>query len=211
MLSPCNIAMIPSYISAGVVSSEKHGETSSRRTAVTSLVDSGAATLGLMSIIAPLGLVLALSFRAIINLLPITSIAISLGLLFMGGLMILDIPNPLMRTLPLRLPHGGGPLQFYLLGAALGTLSLSCTLPVFLMVMSYAAVVGSLGEAAFALAMYAVGIALVLIILSVAANSSRSFTVGIRRNLAPYLNILAGSLVTIIAIYMLMYQLYHLV
>ena len=171
---------------------------------------SGSAFLGFLSVFIPLGLILSFFFRGVIDLFPLASIVVSLLLLMMGGLMILDVPIPLIGAIPRGLPRRGGAAGFYFLGAAHGTLSLSCTLPVFLMVTSYAAIIGSLGDALLATLVYVGGFGLVLTFLLLAATTSGPLTGRLHARLRPYVGVIGGILVVTTAIYILMYQLYHI-
>jgi len=202
--APCNVGMIPSYLSA----SASFTGTSKAR----SIVTGGTTVLGYLTLQATFGLLLALSFRAVIAAFPFAALFAGSLLLIMGSMMVLDIRNPVTSTLSLKLPRTKGLIQFYLLGLAYAAVSLSCTLPLLLMVANYAAVIGnSLTDATTAMATYAAGVTLVLMMLSLVAASSKSIIRRVRATSSRYQGVIAGSVITVAALYLVMYQLYHLV
>lgn len=208
ILSPCCLAMVPSYFSASPRSTGDI-ELSSIRRMGRALTMGGAATLGFTSVLASVGLALAFSLRWVISLFPAASTLAGVMLLLMGGLMVLDIPNPLMVAIPLKLSGRSNVLRFYILGAANGVVALSCALPILLMIVTYAAMNSTPGEAAMVMLTYAAGVGVMLTLLTLAATISRAAAVWIRVGLGPHRATVTGSLVTIVAIYILMYQLYH--
>ena len=210
LFTPCSVAILPSYLSVGMLSREYPGKLSTIQIITKTIMMSGGAFLGFLSVFIPLGLILSFFFRGVIRLFPFASIVVSLLLLVMGGLMILDIPIPLISAIPRVLPRRGGATGFYLLGAAHGTLSLSCNLPVFLMVTSYAAIIGSSSDVVVATLLYVGGFGLVLFFMSIVTTTSGSLTRRLHASLRPYVGVIGGSLVVATAVYILMYQLYHI-
>jgi len=196
--TPCSVALIPGYIGYLVKSDEG---SSSLRGIKVGLVSAA----GLLTVFMGLGLLISLFGNFI------APYAFWVGVIAGAGLILLGLYMLTGRTLYIPIPRSTsnqkGVRGYYLFGATYGLASLSCTLPVFLLVMSQALLVGggksgltvflvySLTAAAF---MAFVAFGAIVFKDVVEKNLKRALPVILK--LSPYLIIFAGA-------YMIYFQL----
>ncbi|MBI4507190.1 MAG: cytochrome c biogenesis protein CcdA [Chloroflexi bacterium] len=133
-----------------------------------------ATAAGFVVIFAAVGLVLSLGGRALVAAFPFTGLAVGAGLALLGVWMLLAGGSlhvlPLQRlSVPLR-PGVGGAFVF---GIAYGACSLGCTLPIFLIVVGQALAAQGLAGAVVQFVVYALGMGLVLLLVSLATVLSQ--------------------------------------
>jgi cytochrome c biogenesis protein CcdA len=114
------------------------------------------------------------------------------------------------RELSLRLPRlnrsvDAGPAGMVLYGVVYATVSLSCTIPVFLVAVVGAFRADSFGGGLAVLIVYALGMGLVLTALAVALALARDGLVRRGRSFLPYLSRVSGALLVIAGAYISWY------
>jgi cytochrome c biogenesis protein CcdA len=153
------------------------------------------ATAGLLAVFVGIGLPIAALAPSATPALSYLAIAVGLGLVVVGVLTVAGRPFPL--RIPRFSPERRGPVGFFLFGVAYGLASLSCTFPIFLSVVSLAALLG--GPAAIlAFAAYALGKGSLLVLVSVLSTASPAATTGRLRKVMPRFDKAMGA-VTIAA------------
>jgi cytochrome c biogenesis protein CcdA len=196
-VNPCGFAMLPAYLSyfLGV---DEHAEPIStlRALGVGAIVSAG-----FMSLFAVAGALLSWLSIGVYDIAPWVTLLISLALVVLGIAMLAGW-EPIVN-LP-KLERGGRSRTFvsmYVFGVSYAIASLGCTLPVFV-----ATVSGTVRrhDAVSGLAVYVAygfGMALVLMLLTVAIAGARSSLVHRLRGILPYVSRLAGGLVLIAGLY----------
>jgi cytochrome c-type biogenesis protein len=115
------------------------------------------------------------------------------------------------RQLPLAVrrsattPGGQGARAMLLFGAGYGLSSVSCTLPVFLIVVGASLSSGSVPATLVAFGAYAVGMALVLMALSIGAALLRDGLARTLRHTLPHLRWVNGGLLLLVSVYLIYY------
>ncbi|MGH9155626.1 MAG: cytochrome c biogenesis CcdA family protein [Acidimicrobiales bacterium] len=217
--NPCGFALVPAYLSFFLGGDTGHtasggdpGTSAANPLApvVRALVVGGAVTVGFVVVFGAAG-VLATSFSlGVQRVAPWVSIPIGLVLTALGVATVLGW-KPVV-ALP-RLAVGGrsgGLASMALYGASYATVSLSCTLPVFL-----AAVATTFEDASFLSGMavfvaYALGMGTVLTGLAVAMVAARGPLAHGSRRLAPVMARLAGALLAVAGAYVTWYAVYEI-
>jgi cytochrome c biogenesis protein CcdA len=138
-VSPCGIAMLPAYVSL-YLGAEEEGfwAKSSLRRGTRALAMSGVVTLGFVVFFGIMGAILSLGGQFLIAYIPWVAVIIGVVLILLG--IYLLIGGHLYTSFPARLAgrlgkNGSfGIKGFLIFGIAYGIAALSCTLPVFLVV-----------------------------------------------------------------------------
>lgn len=209
--NPCGFAMLPAYISLFLGTQGSAGQARSGPAVVArALGVAGAVSAGFIVVFGLAGLVLARASLAIVGYLPWLTLVVGVALIPLGVAMVRGY-EPVI-TLP-RLQRGGsgrGVASMFLYGVSYATVSLSCTLPVFL-----AAVAGTFTRSSFVsgigvFAAYAAGMGLVLVTVTlVIALAHQSATRRLRRVL-PYVGRVSGLLLVIAGAYVAYYGYWEL-
>jgi cytochrome c-type biogenesis protein len=164
--NPCGFALLPAYLAMFL------GDRSSRGTAVARALFVGALlTLGFVATFGVVGMaVLMLSLR-FGTWLSVITVALGIGLLVIGVLTALG-REPVIRLPRARLRVDASPVGMVSYGVVYATVSLSCTLPVFLAAVGTAFGTGSasggLVPGILALLAYSVGMGAVMTVLAAA-------------------------------------------
>lgn len=203
--NPCGFAMLPAYLSFFLSGAEPGAQAPVARASVVAL----AMTAGFMALFGLAGLVVEVASVAVAEWGPWLTMLIGAALVPLGVAMLLG--HEVSPRLP-RLQRGGGQggvASMALFGASYATVSLSCTLPVFL-----TAVAGSfsdgqvLGGLATYLA-YAAGMGLVVATLTVALALARDGLVRRMRSVVPGLNRVAGAFLVVAGAHVAYYGYYE--
>ncbi|MEO5843057.1 MAG: cytochrome c biogenesis CcdA family protein [Acidimicrobiales bacterium] len=202
--NPCGFAMLPAYL--GFFVRDNEPAAASRSGAVArALVVSAAMTAGFVLVFGVFGLLIDGASVAVGEITPWLTVGIGIVMVPTGVFLLLG------RDIKVRLPRlqrGGGDRRLTsmcLFGMSYATVSLSCTMPVFL-----TAVSGSFRSDGFisglaSYAAYAVGMGLVITTLTVAIALARDGVIRRMRRALPYLNRVAGALLVLAGLYVAYY------
>lgn len=202
--NPCGFAMLPAYLSFFVIGDAS--DPTGRGSAVArALVVTAAMTAGFVVVFGAAGLAIEGASLAVAEWTPWITVGIGVLLVPLG--LALALGRQLKINLP-RLQRGGRdgrPASMALFGASYATVSLSCTLPVFL-----TAVTGSFRDSDLAGGLatylaYALGMGLVVGVLTVAVALAQDGIVRRLRRLLPHLNRVAGVLLVLTGAYVAYY------
>lgn len=216
--NPCGTAILPSYLAYLFVQAgfddAASGGGSAPATARRVLVGLWAGllmTAGFILVFVGGGLAINVAVQAVRAVLPWLAILVG-ALLVVVGLVMLAGRKPawfslpqLMRLQPKR--TGRGWATFFLYGLAFATASLSCTLPIFLVVVAQTFAGGFLqGIVGFVL--YALGMGLVVTALSVAVALARETVQRWLGSILPAMERLSAVLIIVAGAYLLYYWLW---
>lgn len=212
-VNPCGFPMLPLYLSLYLGTQEEGfmGMPPHRRLlhamGVALVVSSGFVVLfGLV------GLLVMMGARFLTEIIPYIAVAIGFLLLLLGVWMLAGrhVSPALFMRLSQRIgdPKQNGWRGFFLYGLAYAVCSLSCTLPIFLIVVGSAASAGSFTGGLAQFISYAGGMGFVIFALtaSMALFKEGLLVAGLRR-LFRYLNYASGVLVLLAGMYLIYYWL----
>ncbi|MCL6649384.1 MAG: cytochrome c biogenesis protein CcdA [Chloroflexi bacterium] len=202
-VNPCGFAMLSAYLSYHLAEQKTDAPTAPLPwRALRALALGGAATLGFLVLFSVIGLVLSLGGRAIVQLVPVAALAVGIVLVVLALNLLTG------RSLHLPIPAWSAPsaasswrgMFFY--GLAYGIASLSCTLPVFLVVVGSALAASGLASAFLLFLLYASGMGAVLVAVALGAALLKGAVARWVRPLLPVVERLSALLLLAAGVYL---------
>ncbi len=211
-VNPCGFAMLPAYLSFFL---GLEGASDDSRADVTrALVVGATITAGFVLVFGALGIVFtsfSVSVQATIeSWLPWLTIVLGLLLIILGAILLRG------RSLNLRIPtlsKGTDDRQLvsvFLFGVSYALVSLSCTIPLFLAVVSTTFTSSNFASGMATYLAYALGMGVVLVALTVALALARQSLVRSVRRALPYVYKVSGVLLVVAGAYVTYYGWYEL-
>jgi cytochrome c-type biogenesis protein len=201
-VNPCGFAMLPAYLSLFVAGDGDGGERLRGHEAVLRGLRVGlAVSVGFLVVFGLAGIVLSAGAQAVVDAVPWIAIVVGMGLVVSGGYLLSG------RQLPLHLPRAGragggrGTSALVGFGIAYALASLSCTLPVFLTVVAGTVTRASLGGGLAMFGVYAVGMMLPLLAVSVLLALGRDAAVRRVRSFGRHADRIGGALALAAGLY----------
>ncbi|HSH83379.1 MAG TPA: cytochrome c biogenesis protein CcdA [Herpetosiphonaceae bacterium] len=210
-VNPCGFAMLPAYVSYYLGAKEpEFGDRAIFHRLVRSLLLGLAITAGFVLLFGAVGLVISAGGRALIRLVPWAAAGIGLVLILIGVALLwgrrLHVP-----TVNIGVARAPGWRGIFLFGIGYAIASLSCTLPIFLVVVgSTLATTGVLGGLLMFLA-YALGMGTVLTAITVGTGLLKGAVTRGLRQVVPYVERLSAVMLILAGSYILYYWLPQLV
>lgn len=198
-VNPCGFALLPAYLSyfLGLDASEASERTDrSRSPVVRALVVSAAVTAGFLVVFGIMGLVWSSVSSVLGQRLPWFTIVVGVALVVLG-IAVLRGFEPIVRLPHLDVDRSGRELlTMFLYGISYAIASLSCTIPVFIGLVSVT-IDGSFGQSLASFLAYGLGMGMTLAILTMAVALARSGIVTTFRRLLPHMQKISGGLLVI--------------
>ncbi|MEE8464829.1 MAG: cytochrome c biogenesis protein CcdA, partial [Dehalococcoidia bacterium] len=191
-VNPCGFAMLPAYLGLYLGDAEKEAEAAGAIKRLRhALVVGGTVTTGFVVLFGSAGLVIGLGARAfIVDVLPWLGLVIGIILALVGSWMIGG--GKLYTGFAARAANKmGDPGQvslkgYFIFGISYATASLSCTLPIFLAVVGTSLAVSSIFSSLGQFFLYALGMGVVIMALTVGMAFFKGAMVGALRKVMPY-------------------------
>lgn len=205
-INPCGWAMLPSFIAYYLgVEEIDFGERSFTQRAREGLAVGALITLGFLTVFTLMGAVITFGLRILVRYLPLGTVLIGALLTIIGVWMFFggNLPFKLPALSPQRVRS---PKAMYLFGVAYGLVSLSCTLPVFLVVVGVSIPQNTWLNVVMTFAAYGIGMAVVLMNLAVGVALFKESVAQKARVLLPYVHRLGAILLIAAGLYLLWYQ-----
>ncbi len=208
-VNPCGFAMLPAYLGLYLGSGEE-GKHSIHRLAKALLVG-GMVTSGFILLFGVAGIVIGAGARSVVDIIPwlglVTGILVAIGGAWMLG------GGKLYSSFATRAAaHIGNPGQvsvkgYFLFGISYGVASLSCVLPIFLVVVVSTITVSGTLEAIGQFVLYALGMGLVIMLLTIGMALFKGTIVGILRKVLPHIQTVSAVLMLVAGSYIVYYWL----
>lgn len=192
-VNPCGFAMLPAYLSF-FVSVDSDAPPSGPEAVLRGLRVGLVVSAGFLIVFGLAGVLLSAGAQLVIGVMPWVAIVVG------GGLALLGLWLLSGRELPVKVPgprgaaEGRNPAALLGFGIAYALASLSCTLPVFLTVVAGTLTRTSVAGGIAMFAVYAAGMTLPLLSVSVALALGRGTAVRTLRSFSRYANRVAGGL-----------------
>jgi cytochrome c biogenesis protein CcdA len=211
-VNPCGFALLPAYLTYFLGLDQPGAEAGSgadaraRRSAaegspvIRALVVSGAVTAGFLVVFGVMGLLWSSVSSAIGQRLPWFTLVIGIGLVVLG----IAVLRGFEQTV--RLPHldvdrnGRELVTMFLYGLSYAIASLSCTIPVFISLVSVT-LDGSFAESVAAFVAYGLGMGMTLAILTMAVALARTGIVATFRRILPHMQTISGVLLVLAGLF----------
>jgi cytochrome c biogenesis protein CcdA len=210
-VNPCGFLLLPAYIASYLGSSEENPHTLPLPLRGLQGLSLGLTmTLGFVAVFSTIGLAVALGGQAIYRvfpvLFPVAGLAIGaalaglgLWLLFRGGTM------GIAATGRLAALFRGDRRSAFRFGVAYGVASLSCTLPIFLLVVGSALAAQSVGRAFLQFLSYGLGMGFLVTAVIVGTAFFKGAMHRYLRRLTPYVHEISGIFLTGAGAYLIIY------
>jgi cytochrome c biogenesis protein CcdA len=174
-VSPCGIVMLPAYVSLYLGTKEEGlWAKSSLRRATRALIMSGVVTLGFIIFFGIMGAALSLGGQFLLVYIPWAAVIIGVILILLGIYLLAG--GHLYTNLPARLAgHLGengdlGIKGFFIFGIAYGIAVLSCTLPIFLVVVGSALATRGFTSGLLQFVSFALGMGFIIAIVTIGST-----------------------------------------
>lgn len=211
-VNPCGFAMLPGYVTFLIASESGQSEASAGtwRSLGRALAVTGAMTIGFTLVFVGFGLVVTPLALAVEQYLPWVTIVIGLALLGLGGW----LASGRELTLLVPKPQPGKPARSLrwagVYGVTFAIASLSCTIGPFLALTTVAISSSSFLGGLAVFAVYALGMGLVVGVLTVATALARDAVAAWLRRALPYVNRAGGVLLLLAGAYVAWYGVFEL-
>ncbi len=195
-VNPCGFALLPAYLSYFLGLEGDGTDTDGpRRAPVTrALAVSAAVTLGFLVVFAIMGFAWSSVSGLVGRRLPYFTIVVGVGLVALGIAMLRGF-EPVLRLPKLQVGTEGRQLgSMFLYGVSYAVASLSCTIPIFIGIVSTTLERTSFLAGVATFVAYGLGMGLTLSILTIAVALARSGIVTRFRRVLPYVNRISGGL-----------------
>jgi cytochrome c-type biogenesis protein len=211
-VNPCGFAMLPAYMSLYLSTSEEaFVQRSPVERAGKAVYIGGVVTLGFVVLFGLVGIGIAVGGQFLMKLTPWAGLATGVVLAVMGVLMFSGkhVYSGLFARLAARVGNSGtgGLKAFFLFGIGYAVASLACTLPVFLVVVGSSITAQGIMAGTYQFVSYALGMGLVLVILTLGISLFRGATVGSFRSALPYVERVSAALILLMGSYLVYYWL----
>ncbi len=217
-VNPCGFVMLPAYLGMyvgdgqGVTDgTESRGKLQISRQLIKALYVSAALGLGFVVLFGSVGLAVSSGARSVASIFPWVSFILGFimtmlgAYLFAGGKLYTGAAQSAASKI--GDPRDQSLRGYFLFGLSYATASLSCTLPIFLgIVTASLATDGVLGAASQFIA-YALGMAFVITVLTVSIAIFKGALVNQIRKVMPYLNSISAGILIIVGGYLIFYWL----
>ncbi len=212
-VNPCGFTLLPVYLALFLGAGEQgFRERPWPSRLLRALGVAGVVSLGFVLLFGAIGGLVALGARFVVSAMPWISVAIGVGLVLLGAWMLaghhLAADGLLRWGARIGAGMGGGLRGYFLYGLTFGVCSVSCTLPVFLVVVGSAAAAGGFAAAMAQFVGYGLGMGAVVTALTLAVALFREGVLlrGVHR-IAPYLHTATAVFVSAAGLYILYYWL----
>ncbi|HZM31929.1 MAG TPA: cytochrome c biogenesis CcdA family protein [Acidimicrobiales bacterium] len=199
-VNPCGFAMLPAYLSY-FLGLEDDDAAVPRASLAEAVRVSLAVSLGFLAVFATAGTLVELTSLPVYSNAPWISVVIGVALLALGVAMLSGVE--VNARLP-RLDKGGRDRtvgSMFLFGVSYAIASIGCALPLFLGAVAGTMSRESVVDGTIGFALYALGMTLVLVTLTVAIALARTSIVRVVRRAQPYVSRVAGGLVALAGAY----------
>lgn len=207
-LNPCGFAMLPTYVSHYI--GRKESGSGNVASGVFKGLGLGAiSTLGFISVFALSGVLLSMLGTVLVRYVPWLTIIIGFILVIMGLTLISGRSIHFSQIHRLNInPVQKGSGSFFLFGVAYAIASLSCTIPLFLLVVFQAVSTGGFISGIVIFFSYALGMGVMMTILSVALGASKEVMTNYLKRIMPHINRIGSLIIILTGIYLIYYQIF---
>ncbi len=194
-VNPCGFALLPAYLSYFLgLEGDQTDPTERRSPVLRALAVSAAVTAGFLVVFGIMGLIWSSVSGVVGQRLPYLTIAIGLGLVALGIAMLRGF-EPVLRLPKVNLTRSGRELSsMFLYGVSYAVASLSCTIGVFISIVSTTLERSNFASSVATFLAYGLGMGMTLSILTIAVALARSGIIGTFRKVLPYVNTISGVL-----------------
>lgn len=211
--NPCGFALLPAYVSLHLRGSAGKAQALSLVTdLLKALLISLLVTVGIVSLFGLVGVVAGVGGRFFIQAVPWVALAMGVGLVALGIWLL--VGKKLYTSLGARAaarlgdPAPGSIGSFFLFGVTFALASLSCTLPIFLVVVASALAAEGVLRGVFQFLSYALGMGAVIVVLTLATVAFKGALTDVLQRGMVYVERASAVLLVVAGIYLIYYWLF---
>lgn len=208
-VSPCGIAMLPAflayYIGTDEAASGGVGRTATLRRTVGGLSTGAIVSVGFISIFVTTAILVTSGLKSVTDAIPWIAVVVGIALMAAGLAMAVGRRLAFSLDSSKLTREGRGPTSMLAYGAAYGVASLSCGLGAMLAVIGTALRTSSASELVGVYTAFALGSAVILMLLSLSAAVASDSLIRILDRSSRYIPTIAGVIVFLSGIYMVAY------
>ena len=208
--NPCGFALLPAYL--GLYLYEEKASESVTARARRAVLVSAVVAAAFTALFGAIGAVFAVGSSVVVRWLPWVGLGVGVALTITGGLILSG--RSLRSSTPERMANRLGPSAtasgtrgFAAFGLAYGLASLGCALPLFLALLGTTVAAGGRASVAIAFALYGVGMATVLGVLTLAVGVAGAQILTRVRGAGRFVSMLGGILLLVSGAYVVYYWL----
>ena len=203
-LNPCGFAMLPAYLSY-FMGLDDDVEVAAGSSALRAVRVGAVVSAGFLLVFGVAGILITLGVRAVVDALPWIAMVVGLGVIGLGAVMLSG------RELRVRLPKadgapgGRGNAGVFWFGVSYAVASLSCTLPVFLIVV--AGTIPQLGLVAgiATFLVYGLGMSTLLLLVTLSLAFGKRALLTRLRHASQHVNRIAGAILVLAGGYIIFF------
>ena len=208
VVNPCGFGMLPAWVGL-YLASRKGKYQSPVRTVLHSFQVGFMITLGFICLFGISGLVIGVGFRSIIEWFPWLGFTVGLLLIYLASLM----ANGYLAysSIPQRISGVIGSTNnrnitgYFVFGISYGIASLSCTLPIFLVVVATSLAASGIKESVTQFLWYALGMGFVIFILTLSLSAMNTLLINVSRRIQPWISWVSPVLLYSSGLYIIFY------
>jgi cytochrome c-type biogenesis protein len=212
-VNPCGFPMLPAYLAlfagTGVSNERKPGI---GRRITRAIAVSLTMTVAFVLLFAIVGIALSRGLHAVTQAFPTVGLTVGILMVVLGGWMVaggtlsVDLGERAADRLG-GIARGTSLRAYFAYGIAYGLVSLSCTLPIFFVIVGGAATSSGLGAAVLQFILYALGMGLVITLLTVGISLLQAGALRSVRAIQPFVQPLSAALLLLAGAYLVYYWL----
>jgi len=204
-VNPCGFALLPAYLTYFLGLDQSTDAEARRSPIARALWVSLAVTLGFVTVFGIVGLVWSSISGVVAERLPYVTMAVGVGLVVLGVAVVRGF-EPVVRLPKLQLSSEGRELSsMFLYGVTYAVASLSCSIGVFISIVSTTLDDGDLVSTLVTFVVYALGMGAALAVLTVAVALARTGVVTAFRRVLPHVQVISGVLMVLAGIFVTYY------
>ena len=203
-VNPCGFALLPAFLTFYVGADDEQLPNASSRS-VQGLKVGTVVAGGFITVFAVIGLPLALGASVLTRSIPWFGISVGIVLIALGVAMFAGKKVSVSFANPVRVERDRRLKTMFTFGIGYGIASLGCTLPVFLAVIGASSSSSGVAGSLTVFAGYGAGMALVMVVLSLAASMVRAGIANHIKRSIPYMSRVAGLLILVTGAYLTYY------
>ena len=209
-VNPCGFAMLPAYLSLYLGAREDDfAELPKMGRMLRALLVGATVSSGFVLLFGLAGIIISAGGNALLKVMPSLGFLIGVALVLLGLLILVgrSVYFSFFERLANRIGDPGtvSVRGFFLFGLAYGAASLSCTLPVFLVVVGGGIAAGGLLAGVGQFFVYSFGMASVLVALTLALAFFKQGLVARVKKAVPYVQLASAVLLILAGVYTILY------
>ncbi len=207
-VNPCGWAMLPSFISYYLGSdTENYDHKPALERATDGIVLGALMTAGFLLVFGVMAIIVSAGLQVIVKFMPVAAFGVGVLLLLLGVWLLMGKSLPIPGFAPnVKFDvTARSKKSVFLYGMSYGVISLSCTLPIFLLVVGTSLTLSGVAEGAAMFTAYAGGIGVVMMSVAMSAALFKGALARRMRPLLPYMNRIGAILLILAGGYLMWY------